>query len=45
MSSYWTDEVLSIERDKKRSLVIAPCDKLAEAMAERDAGEKSDERG
>jgi hypothetical protein len=33
IESYWTYEVLSIEGDKKRSLVIAPCDTLAEAMA------------
>ena len=33
MDSYWTYEVLSVEGDKKRSLVIAPCDTLAEATA------------
>ena len=33
MNSYWTYEVLSIEGDKKRSLVIAPCDTLAQALA------------
>ena len=31
--SYWTYEVLSIEGEKKRSLVISPCDTLAQAMA------------
>jgi len=31
--SYWTYEVLSVESDKKRSLVIAPCDTLAHALA------------
>ena len=31
--TYWTYEVLSIEGDKKRSLVIAPCDTLAQAAA------------
>jgi hypothetical protein len=30
---YWTYEVLSIEGEKKRSLVISPCDTLAQAMA------------
>lgn len=31
--SYWTYEVLSIEGDKRRSLVVAPCNTLAEALA------------
>ena len=33
METYWTYEVVSIEGEKKRSLVIAPCDSLAQAMA------------
>ena len=33
METYWTYEVMSIEGEKKRSLVIAPCDSLAQAMA------------
>jgi len=33
MNSYWTYEIICIEGDKKRSLVIAPCDTLAQAMA------------
>jgi len=33
MNSYWTYEVLSIEGDKKRSLVIAPSETLAQALA------------
>lgn len=31
--TYWTYEVVSIEGEKKRSLVIAPCDDLAAALA------------
>ena len=33
METYWTYEVVCIEGEKKRSLVIAPCDSLAQAMA------------
>ena len=33
METYWTYEVVSIEGEKKRSLVIAPCDTLAQATA------------
>jgi hypothetical protein len=33
VETYWTYEVVSIEGEKKRSLVIAPCDSLAQAMA------------
>jgi hypothetical protein len=33
MNSYWTYEIICIEGDRKRSLVIAPATTLAEAMA------------
>jgi hypothetical protein len=31
--TYWTYEVVSIEGEKRRPLVIAPCDELAAALA------------
>ena len=33
MKTYWTYEVFSVEGAKRRSLVIAPCDDLAAALA------------
>jgi DnaJ-class molecular chaperone len=33
MKTYWTYEVFSVEGVKRRSLVIAPCDDLAAALA------------
>jgi hypothetical protein len=33
IETYWVYEVFSIEGDKKRSVVVVPCDTLAEATA------------